>query len=221
MPLSTLRAGWFDGLIALPIGPYFKVAELDAFYKRFRGTPICSVATALPSFPSIVVSGEDGARESVDHLIRVHGKKRIALLRGVEGTEEYDERFRGWQAAFREQWPRARSRADLHDRVLRSQWRRGGRRLFEERRTPVDAVVAANDAMAIDAVRELRRLEVRVPTDVAVSGFDDAPQARHSSPPLTTVRQPLHELGQRAVETVLPHCVARMSRSKTKLKRID
>ena len=75
--------------------------------------------------------------------------------------------------------------------------------LLEERRTPVDALVAANDAMAIDAVRELRRLEVRVPTDVAVSGFDDAPQARHCSPPLTTVRQPLHELGQRAVETVL------------------
>ena len=39
-------------------------------------------------------------RESVNHLIRVHGKKRIALLRGIEGTEGYDERFRGWQAAF-------------------------------------------------------------------------------------------------------------------------
>ena len=52
-------------------------------------------------------------------------------------------------------------------------------------------------------IRELRHLEASVPRDVAVCGFDDGPQARHCSPPLTTVRQPLHELGQRAVETVL------------------
>ena len=52
MLLSTLRAGWFDGLIALPIGPYFKVAELDAFYKRFREHRFAASRPRCRRFPA-------------------------------------------------------------------------------------------------------------------------------------------------------------------------
>ncbi|MFB6612618.1 LacI family DNA-binding transcriptional regulator [Streptomyces sp. NPDC085524] len=59
-----------------------------------------------------------------------------------------------------------------------------------------DAVFAASDAMAIGALRTLRERGLRVPEDVAVIGFDDLASARHTSPPLTTVHQPVRALGQ-------------------------
>ncbi|MCX5613020.1 MULTISPECIES: LacI family DNA-binding transcriptional regulator [unclassified Streptomyces] len=59
-----------------------------------------------------------------------------------------------------------------------------------------DAVFAASDAMAIGALRTLRERRLRVPEDVAVIGFNDLASARHTSPPLTTVHQPVRALGQ-------------------------
>jgi len=65
------------------------------------------------------------------------------------------------------------------------------------------AVACANDQMAIGALRELQRAGVRVPADVAVTGFDDLYPSRIISPPLTTVSQPIHELGSRATRRLM------------------
>ena len=58
-----------------------------------------------------------------------------------------------------------------------------------------DAVFAASDLMALGAIHLLRQAGMRVPEDVAVIGFDDIDAARAADPPLTTVRQPIHEIG--------------------------
>ncbi|WP_204261224.1 LacI family DNA-binding transcriptional regulator [Blastococcus saxobsidens] len=68
---------------------------------------------------------------------------------------------------------------------------------------PPTAVFAANDQMALGVYEGARRKGVRVPDDLSVVGFDDLPQARWSSPPLTTVHQPLAEMGMMAARTVL------------------
>ncbi len=72
--------------------------------------------------------------------------------------------------------------------------------LLDERGAKIDVVVAASDAMALGAIDALRARGLAVPGDVAVAGFDDVEEARFSAPALTTVRQPLHEQGRRAVE---------------------
>jgi LacI family transcriptional regulator len=70
-------------------------------------------------------------------------------------------------------------------------------------REPPTAVFAASDQMAFGVYEALRRRGLRVPDDVSVVGFDDLPEARWASPPLTTVRQPLTEMGMLAARTVL------------------
>ncbi len=65
------------------------------------------------------------------------------------------------------------------------------------------AVFAANDSSAIGVLRAAATLGLGVPTDLSVIGFDDVPQASTTTPPLTTVAQPLAELGSRAVEMLL------------------
>lgn len=68
---------------------------------------------------------------------------------------------------------------------------------------PPTAVFAASDQMALGAIEALRRRGLRVPEDMSLVGFDDLPEVRWSAPPLTTVRQPLADMGKLAVRTVL------------------
>ena len=66
-----------------------------------------------------------------------------------------------------------------------------------------DAVFVASDAMALGALRALRETNLRVPEDIAITGFDDMPFAARTDPPLTTVRQPIQRMGAVAAETLI------------------
>jgi DNA-binding LacI/PurR family transcriptional regulator len=72
-----------------------------------------------------------------------------------------------------------------------------------DRRPKIDAVFVASDLMAAGALHALHRTGRRVPDDVAVVGFDDSPLAQHTDPKLTTVRQPVEEMGSRLVTELL------------------
>jgi len=74
------------------------------------------------------------------------------------------------------------------------------------RRASFDALFVGNDAMALGAMRRLRAEGVDVPGDVAICGFDDIAAARYADPPLTTVYNPLYEMGGRAVRMLLDAC---------------
>jgi DNA-binding LacI/PurR family transcriptional regulator len=75
--------------------------------------------------------------------------------------------------------------------------------LLLDRRPEIDAIFAASDLMAVGVLRALRRAGRRVPGDVAVIGFDDSPLGRRTDPPLTTVRQPIEEMGARMTRELL------------------
>jgi DNA-binding LacI/PurR family transcriptional regulator len=76
-------------------------------------------------------------------------------------------------------------------------------RLLARPGRPVDAVFAASDLMAAGALRALRAAGRRVPEEVAVVGFEDSAVARYAQPPLTTVRQPIEEMGRQATRLLL------------------
>ena len=77
---------------------------------------------------------------------------------------------------------------------------------------PPTAVFATNDRMAIGALEAARELGRRVPEDVSIVGFDDIPVARYLTPPLTTVHQPLYELGQAAASVLMDVLAGRMEK---------
>ena len=84
----------------------------------------------------------------------------------------------------------------------RDSGREAGRRLLELVTRPT-AIIASNDLMAIGVLRAAREVGVRVPEELSVVGFDDLPLAEHTQLPLTTVHQPLREMGQRAAEMLI------------------
>ena len=143
-----------------------------------------------------------GARQAVDHLAR-RGRRRIATIAGPRDMGVGQDRLDGWRDGLA-----AAGLAAADDLVEVGDFTEEGGaaamgRLLQRPARPVDAVFAASDLMAAGALRALRAAGRRVPDDVAVVGFEDSAVARYAQPPLTTVRQPIEEMGRQAARLLL------------------
>jgi DNA-binding LacI/PurR family transcriptional regulator len=137
-----------------------------------------------------------GAAQAVRHLLS-SGRRRIATIAGPLDMDVGRSRLEGWRTAHHEAGVQA---SQVLVETGDFSWESGRRamRSLLERAPDLDAVFAASDLMALGALDELRRQQRQVPEDVAVIGFEDS-LARYAHPPLTTVRQPVEELGRTMV----------------------
>lgn len=154
---------------------------------------------SLPStVPSIGSTNWAGGYEATTHLLEL-GHRRIGHLSGAGGSVPARERLAGYRSALE-------NAGVPHDPGLVT----GGGFSYEagfagalellEREDPPTALFAASDEAALGAFEASRQAGLRVPDDLSVVGFDDTLLARWASPKLTTVRQPLHAMGEMAVE---------------------
>jgi DNA-binding LacI/PurR family transcriptional regulator len=160
----------------------------------FGGRPASMLDAGARSGHFVDVDNAGGARQATEYLITA-GRRRVATIAGPQDMGAGLARLRGYRAASA-----AGGRPTNGDLIAYgdfSEWsgEAAMRRLLDL--TPdLDGVFAASDLMAFGALRALRDAGRRVPDDVAVVGFDDAPIARQASPPLTTVHQPVEEMGR-------------------------
>lgn len=147
-----------------------------------------------------------GARAAVEHLIAL-GHRRIACLTGAAGLVSTRHRLEGYRQAIRA----AGLPVDERWIVDGESTKPGGRRAMERLlamglgrdKTAPTAVFAANDLMAIGALRVAREAGLRVPEDVSIAGFDGIPVSEVVEPSLTTVQQPIYELGRQLADVIL------------------
>src|SRR5262249_39045631 len=148
-------------------------ARLGEYCARFRPMPMCSIAVELDGMSSVCVDNEVGVALGVRHLARLHGMQRIAFVRGPAANAEAEQRFRAYRDALAE-CGIPFDPALVADGDFQPESGKEAVRLFvTERKLALDAIVAANDAMALGALDELDRLGIRVPEQVALVGFDD------------------------------------------------
>jgi LacI family transcriptional regulator len=189
---DLMRHQPMDGLVVImPEGMLPYVDELAE-----QGLPVVVVDDRAhrPNIPSVEIANEAGAREAVEHLLRL-GRRDIAVITGDQFAYSW-ERLEGYRAALRE--ARLAFRPELvaagGDPMDAPVGAKAVGRLMASG-VSFDALFACNDEMAIGAIDVLRRAGVRIPEDVAVVGFDDIPAASLTCLRLTTVRQPLYEVG--------------------------
>ncbi|HET7237050.1 MAG TPA: LacI family DNA-binding transcriptional regulator [Actinomycetota bacterium] len=132
------------------------------------------------------------------HLIEL-GRRRIGHITGRRGTVAGEDRIAGYRQAM------ARAGLATEGLVIDGDFTRASGRdgVLELLGQDVDAIFCSNDAMADGALESLRAKGLSVPEDVALAGFDDLEFAAHLDPPLTTVRQGVHEQGAEAARTLL------------------
>ena len=150
---------------------------------------------------AIVVANRDGARAMVRHLVDL-GHTRIGVIAGAEGNSDAEERMAGVVDGLTEagldQGAMVRASGDFSE----ASGFRAAQELLKADPRPT-AIFALNDAMAIGALSALRAAGLKVPSDIAVAGFDDIPMAQFLDPPLTTVRVDISAMGARAANRVL------------------
>ena len=147
-----------------------------------------TVGDSLEGIPSVVFDFYSGMREQMMHLVRGHGYRRIAFIRGPEGHSEAEQRFRAYREVLSSCGIAFESSLVVSGDFLRDAGRRAVVALYDERRASFDAIAAVNDETALGALEELTRRGISVPHDVALTGFDDDDAVRWTTPQLTTVR---------------------------------
>ncbi|HMF53797.1 MAG TPA: substrate-binding domain-containing protein, partial [Edaphobacter sp.] len=192
---SLLRSRGVDGIIAI-----------DSHLDEPPALPTVTVAghNALPGVSNVLLDEERAARLSLQHL-RDLGHSKIAFMHGQPFSSDSDTR---WNANLKV----ARQLGiELHEELMIYLSKDshspeisypGIRKLVRSGR-PFTAVLCFNDVSAMGTIRALHEAGLRVPEDVSVLGFDDIQSAAYQVPSLTTIRQPLQEMGCTAAQLLL------------------
>lgn len=198
--LNVLSARRVDGIIwaVHEIGDNHSwVAE-----ERLLRLPPVVFLTMQPRRGVAVINTDNvrGARMATQHLID-QGRRTIGLVSGPEKWWEARERLQGWRQCLREAELDADDSLVVHGDWTAASGEMGLYQLLNAR-PEVDAVLAANDLMALGVLRAAHRLGKRVPGDLAVVGYDNMPESAFFWPALTTVRQRLADAGRLAIQTL-------------------
>ena len=192
-------AGKTDGMVVLARTILPEVLERLA-----RRIPV--VLVAGPREPEHLdhagVANTEGAAAATTHLLEVHGAGEVAFLGGPADSPDAAARLEGFRAALAAAGRPVPDRPDLAGDFTEAGGRAATRALLAAGRRP-RGLVCANDQMAVGALGALAEAGVAVPGEVLLTGFDDIQLARHVWPPLTTVHQPMRQLGTSAVELLL------------------
>ena len=211
----------------------FKAQRIDAAVIFLHGVNACNTALlnalAEAQLPiailecdvmgdrafSVLSANRDGAYAATEHVIKA-GHKRVAFVHSTQRWPSVDERWCGYEAAM------TAHGLDKHiASFISPDWTaEGGAAAVQPllsmgvRKRPT-ALVAASDLLAVGALRAMKAAGLRVPDDIAITGFDDFDFAQYVEPALTTVRLPVHEMGQQAA-TVLLDCLQGKATSTSK-----
>jgi LacI family transcriptional regulator len=145
---------------------------------------------------SVLVDDRAGAEQATSHLLQV-GSQRVGCITGPARLSTATNRLAGYKDALK-------THGAAFDRALvqRGDFRQEGgyraARALLESRTPPDALFVANNLMTLGALEAVREARLRIPEDIAIVGFDDAPWTTLLSPQLSVVAQPTYEIGRQA-----------------------
>ncbi len=189
-----------DGLIVLsdPLQCSVGKNKFSRFLKRYKDFPIVSISEKFDEHYSIVIDNAKGIVELLDHLVIKHHYEKIAFITGPEGSKESNERLQAFLGYFMTYGLHADENLIVEGDFTGVSGRLAVKTLIDTRKVPFDCIVAANDEMAIGAIEELASRGIHVPGDAYVTGYDDIDLSGQAA--LTTVRQPIYELGRKSAE---------------------
>jgi LacI family transcriptional regulator len=197
--LSVLLSKQVDGLIFVASSDHTPVAARIVKV----ALPTVLLDRAIPSIEidSVIVDNAHGGYLAGKHLLDL-GHRQIGVITGPPDSSSSPARIAGFERALAEVGmklaPERLAASDFHF-VAGSE----AMEQLMDRAPQITAVFACNDLMAMGALATLRRRGLSAPADVSVVGFDDIPYAAAASPPLTTVAQPVEEIGRTAVRLLI------------------
>ncbi len=183
--------------------PSVAVAPADLAAASNAGVPLVAVGSSdLPGFPVVDVDNRQGGYDATRHLL-ARGHRRIATIVGPRDWPSAAARLEGYRKALQEAGvPEDPALVEVAPAWGLESGRAAASRLLD-RGVELTALFAHSDLLALGAIRRFREAGLRVPDDVSVVGYDDLPVADYVEPALTTVHQPMQEVGAFAAGLLL------------------
>jgi len=206
---DLVDARYVDGLLVW----YAGIAEgigIDrgaSILERYKDIPLVTIGGAFKDYPDLSIDNYRGVYSAVEHLIKVHNYKHIAIVRGSIGHPDADARYRAYVDALQaynipvnpdyvaESLFELASANEMTEKAV-ARW-------TQELHLEIDAIIAASDYIAFGVIKAIETRGLRVPEDIAVVGFDGVDDSQANIPSVTTVYQSFYELGQQGIEMLL------------------
>ena len=188
------------GVLVTPAGE--DVEHLRDLHRRGVGVVLLDRRSPFPELSSVAVDDVEGARQAVEHLLRL-GHRRVGFVNGPPTIQQCVDRRAGALRALEEAGLGAAALVEVTVDELNTTGGEAGAAALLEVAQPPTAVFCVNDVTAMGVIRRLRAAGLDVPGDVAVVGYDDVAFAAMLATPLTSVRQPMRRLGETAADLLL------------------
>ena len=193
---SALSPEYIDGILFADINS--DRSQLKKVLARKAPCMVLNNSFETEPINSIAINNENAAIEVTEYLINL-GHKNIATIAGDLSTESGKKRLEGFKSAMKSNSLRLSTKYITVGHYLRSPARKATEALLALSEPPT-AIFCASDVMAMEAIDVVKKKGLRVPEDVSIVGFDDNPLCTYSPVPLTTVWQPIVEMGRLGVE---------------------
>lgn len=196
--IDDLISMWIDGIIIAPSDTENR--DISIFNKVISPFVVVDREIKELDVDLVIINNKKGSYSAVNYLID-NGHKKIVVLTGPKHTKTAQNRFIGWKKAMEE------------NNLFREEFSFWGnfsidsgyemmKKVFDSLGL-VDAVFACNDLIALGAMQAIEEKKYKIPDDISIVGFDDIYLSRFLKPPLTTVKQPICEMGKMAAEILL------------------
>lgn len=187
-------------LVSTLVSNYVDKDTFIKFCSSFNDIPIISVGLDLPGIPSIIIDNKSGIKEIVKHLVEDHDVKKIAFVKGPENNLEANERYDAYCEELHIHGIEVDERLIGYGDFTAQSVDYAIDELLRKNEKLPEAIVFANDEMAIKAMKILDKKGIKTPQMIKITGFDDINEAPNLVIPLTTVEQPQEDMGTTAMK---------------------
>lgn len=202
---SLINFEKFDGVIMLSntISDPVEKEKIITKVKK-SGLPVSILdCKEYPEFYNVSIDNFTAMKAVVSHIIEEHGAKVIDYISGPVSNPEASDRMRAFTEAMTEHNLEIDEERIFYGDFRAAEGKKAIDYFYDSQLEHPQAIICANDAMALAAIEELASRGYKVPDDVIITGFDNTYNARHHMPALTTVSRPLDEAGYKACEIII------------------
>ena len=199
---ATMKSRHVDGMIVAPVSGQGPSRRLFAQWEK----PLVVVDRAPTNLHpvSVVVDNFEAARQGI-LLLAAAGHRAIGCIHGDSTSYSDSERLRGYHFAMKELGFRQRKRWVTGGAYSIESGSKGAHLQLASPQRP-SAILAFGNLLALGALNAIREMHLKVPDDVSLISFDEQPWAASMAPPLTTIAQPIEQMGETAVKLLLDSC---------------
>ena len=209
--------GNFDGAIVIANIILSKKAKKILFHNITEaGIPAVCLEEEIPGQDFVGIDNYQAMRPIVEHFVKDHHYTKIDFITGPPGNKESNERLRAYKEVLRENDIKVDSERIFIGLYNYDSGIDAARKICAANHEMPEAIVCANDEMAIAVCEVLRKQGIRIPEDVAVSGFDNIEDAKTYAPRITSVERPMFDMGFVACEKLIDRIKAAESEMKPK-----